>query len=47
VFGDSHQPHTIDYSLCLIVYSLFFHSVHPVTNMTSDTSSSACIPYIT
>jgi len=29
------------------VYSLFFHSVHPVTNMTSDTSSSVYIPYIT
>jgi len=30
-----------------ILYSLFFLSVHPVTNMTSDKSSSDYILYIT
>ena len=30
-----------------ILYSLFFHSVHLVINMTSDTSSSVYILYIT
>jgi len=30
-----------------ILYSLFFHSVYPVTNMTSDTSSSVYILYVT
>jgi len=34
-------------SSCWVLYSLFFHSVHPVTNMTSDIPSSVYIPYIT
>jgi hypothetical protein len=34
-------------SLLFILYSLFFHSVHPVINTTSDTSSSVYILYIT
>jgi len=34
-------------SVFFILYYLFFHSVHPVTNMTSDMSSSVCVPYIT
>lgn len=30
----------------VVVYSLFFHSEHPVTNMTLDTWSSVYIPYM-
>ena len=29
------------------LFLLFFHSVHPVTNMTLDMSSSVYMPYIT
>ena len=38
---DIHRHH-VD-----LLYTLSFHSVHPVTNVTSDTSSSVYIPYIT
>jgi hypothetical protein len=57
IYGCGHNIHTKT-SLQMIkkdihrhhddlLYSLSFHSVHPVTNVTSDTSRSVYIPYIT
>jgi len=52
LFGKHYSNQPISIKLGVVdyfdvVFSLFFHSVHPVTNMTSDTSSSFYIPYIT
>lgn len=39
ILSDNHVAQILN------LYSLFFHSVRPVTNVTSDTSSLVYIPY--
>jgi hypothetical protein len=45
IFMTEHKEPHLPFSHTF--YSIFFHSVHPVTNMASDMSVSVCILYIT
>jgi len=43
---DAVAPSTVLSYVIFILYSLALYSVHPVTNLTSDTSSSVYILYV-